>query len=831
MDYLIRQKKLFERQELDSIFPVRAYDPESKLFWCKGDDKESYLAAAWLCAPLSGVDSQSSLNLKSILSNDYPKDTLISFHLTTTTFIDPILSRFYNARSHVMSDKSNPIKADIARRYCANRVKLYQEGAKAPLDEGNPLLLKDFTMVCTMKVPVDKVPTDEDFDKIRTLAVSFESALTSLKCSPSQMNHEDYLAIMRQMLNPSKYPKMQFDPNREINEQIFDNEDSVHVEKGHLVVNDRYVRSLSVQRFPEVALLPQVSHLVGDPRGSQNQILEPFVLSTHVYLPDFQKERDDIRAKGTKLRTQAMGRFGSMFPRIKLKSDNMQVLIDSIDEGNRPVKVWTNLLLSSESLDGLNKQATKVKTFYEYNGYLLKVDTFTQAPCWQQQFPMAIVPQVVNATHKFSTMSSDHACELIPIVADFKGNGPGANCLFYTKRGQPVMYDPYDSDTSFNGVIAGISGSGKSVLCNDLLMGLYTRNAVIRIIDSGYSYRKTTDIVGGEFIDFADGASDICINPFTNIEDIQMEYSGIETILEYMAAPTEGLTDYQRSKLQQYVLECFRVHGNKLEITLLSEHIHKAGAQDNDLPVKQMAAQFFKYTRHGTFGKYFQGDANLKMSGDWSCLELDGLQSQPELRMIVLIMMVMKLKQDFISTDRSRFGIVLIDEFWKFAKINTENPEPPDPGVLKVLAFIDESYRVFRKFNKCCFVATQSLLDLGLGSPLLNNSESIILGKQRKEAISYMKDKKMLAISDYDYKMLETLDRKGSMYSEFFIYTTNRGSGFLRFKLDRFSQLLYTSNATEDSRIRYYESQGFTIPQAIEEYMKEQDEERKKMAS
>ena len=89
----------------------------------------------------------------------------------------------------------------------------------------------------------------------------------------------------------------------------------------------------------------------------------------------------------------------------------------------------------------------------------------------------------------------------------------------------------------------------------------------------------------------------------------------------------------------------------------------------------------------------------------------------------------------------------------------------------------------------------------------------------------------MLSISDYDYKMLETLDRKGSEYSEYFIYTTNRGSGFLRFKLDRFSQLLYTSNAVEDTRIRHYESKGFTIPQAIEEYMKEQEREANKRSA
>ncbi len=825
MDYLLRQKKLFERSLLDTIFPVKSFDPESNLFLCAGDDKVSYLAAAWLCSPLSGVDDQASTNLKSILSNDYPTDTIISFHLTSSTFIDPILTRFYSARSHVMMDKSDLVKADIARRYASNRVKLYQDGAREPLDLNNPLLLKDFRMICTMKVPVGKVPTDEEFDKIRTLSVSFESSLSSLKCSPYSINHEDYVILTRQMLNPSKFPQTQLDPNRELSEQIFDFEDSIHIDKDHLVVNDRYVRSLSVQRYPEVAILPQVSHLVGDPKGSINQILEPFILSTHIYIPDYQAKRDEIRAKGAKLRTQAMGKFGRMFPRIQMKSDNFQVLMDSIDDGNRPVQIWTNLLLSSDTKDGLDKQTTKVKSFYEYNSYHLNVDTFLQGPCWQQQFPMSIIPDVVDLTHKFSTMTSEHACELIPIVGDWKGNGSGANNLFYTKRGQPVMYDPFDSDTSFNGVIAGIAGAGKSVLCNDILMGVYTRGGIVRIIDSGYSYRKVTKTVKGEFIDFGENSEGIIINPFTNIIDIESEYGGIETILEFMCAPNDGLTDYQLSELQRYVLDCWRIHGNKLEVTVLAEHIEREALARNDKQCIEMGRQFYKYTRHGTYGRYFAGDANLKMTGDWSCLELDGLQNMPDLRMIVLIMMVMKLKQDFITSDRSKIGILLIDEFWKFCTVSQDSNAPPNAGVQKVMDFIDESYRVFRKQNKACFVATQSLLDLGLGSPLITNSETIIVCKQRKETIEYMREKKMLAISEYDYKMLETLDRVGSKYSEIFIYTTNRGAGFLRFKLDRFSQLLYTSNANEETRIRQFEAQGMTISEAIEAYITEQDRE------
>ena len=113
MDYLLRQQSLFDRSKLNDVFPVRSFEPESQLFWCKGDNNESFLAAAWLCAPLCGVNEQSALNLKALFSNDYPNDTMISFHLTSSTFIDPILSRFYNARSHVMSNKSDPIKATL----------------------------------------------------------------------------------------------------------------------------------------------------------------------------------------------------------------------------------------------------------------------------------------------------------------------------------------------------------------------------------------------------------------------------------------------------------------------------------------------------------------------------------------------------------------------------------------------------------------------------------------------------------------------------------------------------------------------------------------------
>jgi conjugal transfer ATP-binding protein TraC len=299
-----------------------------------------------------------------------------------------------------------------------------------------------------------------------------------------------------------------------------------------------------------------------------------------------------------------------------------------------------------------------------------------------------------------------------------------------------------------------------------------------------------------------------------------------------MAAPKEGLSDYQLSKLQEYVLEAWRDFGNKLDITILAAHISKRAKEEKCRDSQRMADQLFPYTQHGVNGRYFDGDATIAFSKPWSCLELDSLQSKPDLRIIVLIMMVMQLKKDFISDDRNRKKILVIDEFWKFAKVEDGNA-PTDPGVLKVIKFIDEAFRVFRKFSASIIISTQSLSDVGKGSPLLNNTEHIILLKQRREAIAYMKEHKMLSISDYDYSMLKTLDKNGSKYSELFIYTTNRGSGFLRFKLDRATALLYTSDGQEEARIRQYEAQGMSILQAIQAYIEDEEADKplKKVAN
>lgn len=814
MDYILRQKRLFDRNHLEEVFPVRGFDPETDLFWTSGDDENSYICAAWLCNPVSGVSEDKVKILESCFSSDLPTETLLSFSLVSSTFVTPVIQYYRKARLQTINDRTDPDKAALARGIVDNRISLLMKGIEKPLDNDSKVLLKDKYQIVTMKIKASFEPSREEFDKVQTLAISMQQTLESLDFYPQSMDHLMFLALTRGILYPGRKPSNDFDEYKELNEQIFDIDTDIEVGKEHLKIGDTWVRSLSVQRYPQQTALPIMSYLVGDPMGSQNQIACPFMITTHIYFPDPHKAKQMIDKKARAVRVQNLGKLGRLVPKLGIKDQNFTILTQSLENGNNPIQVWTNLLVFAESQESMIKQSSQAKNFWEVHGFKLSVDNAIQGPAFQQQMPMCITPDAVKLTHRFCTMTVEHGVHLIPCIGCWKGNGTGANNIFYSRRGQVVLYDPFDSDTNMNTCVFGESGSGKSVLTNDVALGTYTRGGIVRIIDSGNSYKKTTAVVGGEFIEFSPNAN-IIINPFTDVKDIKKELPALLVILEQMAAPKTGLTDYQLRAIEKYTLEAFNEYGNELNITILHELLVRKGEEDKDEEIRKMGHQLFAFSRHGSFGKYFDGAANLTMSGDWSVLELDDLADQKELRTIVLLLMISKLNKDFYNGDRSQRKLLIVDEFWKYGLED-------DIGSKRIQDFMIGAFRLFRKYFGSAMICTQACTDLGTdgNSPLLQNSANVIVMKQKPESVDALKRQQILSLSDYTFELLKTVRRKGTEYSDLFIYTSGRGFGVCRFMIDRFTQLLYTTNPQEVSKLNILTNEGRSIPEAINEYMR-----------
>jgi conjugal transfer ATP-binding protein TraC len=820
MDFLKRQQRSFNRNQLDELCPVKSFDPEAKLLWGIADEKSSFLSFAFICTPIPGVAQGTDSALKSLYSSDFGNDTMAEVLEVSTTNTTARIMSYARARSHVMYDESNPARAEFARKLVQQRTELFLKGQTTPLDPASECLLKDTYLVVSFRIPTSKEPSDDDLKLVRSLQIAAQSQFATIGFNPTPMDHELYLSVVRSLIYFDEQRPLAMDLNKEINEQIFDNDTDLQVEAEHVRINDNFFRVMSVQHYPKDMVLPKMSGLLGCHEGTKNQITCDFLIKTVIYYPERFKETQKIKKESNAIRVQAMGKFGTLIRRIGMKDENYQLLTHSIEEGHRPVKVWTSALLMCKDMDTLDKQTAQLKSYWATQGFLVNTDKLIQGPMFQQVLPLCVTPSIVDFTCRYSSMTINEAVHLLPVLADWSGPGPDANNLFISRRGSITPFCVFSSDTSNNMIIAGESGGGKSFLLADIIAGAYSRGYQIRIIDSGRSYKNLVESIdNSEFIEFSEDTN-ISINPFTNIRSIEQEIGPLMQILAQLCAPQEGLSDYQLSKLQSITLDVFNDYGNDMDITLLSERCIQYGVKHQDEPVRKMGEQFFPYTRHGPMGKWLNPPATLSFSGDISCLELDDLAAMPELRTVVLMMSVMTLQREFVNGDRSIRKIFLVDEAWKLI-LGT------DKGSVRVRDFLLEFFRTARKLACSGIIGTQSLTDLAPDghSPLIDNAATVVLMKQKKETLEAIKSFKLLNISDYDFNLLKTVQR-GNGYSDAFIYTSTRGYGFCRFIVERFSQILYSTNPKETTRLKALRQSGMSVVQAIQTMMDEENKEK-----
>ena len=99
-------------------------------------------------------------------------------------------------------------------------------------------------------------------------------------------------------------------------------------------------------------------------------------------------------------------------------------------------------------------------------------------------------------------------------------------------------------------IVAGTSGSGKSMFLNEVAASYLAGGAQVWIIDIGRSYEKLCRLLGGEFLEFGVEAAPLCLNPFAAVNRIETDMELLEPLLALMISPGRTLPEYQRACLQ-----------------------------------------------------------------------------------------------------------------------------------------------------------------------------------------------------------------------------------------------------------------------------------------
>jgi len=810
MDPKKRHAALFHKDRLADLVPVNAYDSQMGMFYCDGD--REYLGAVFLGSPLIGADDGTTQMMKSAMSGDMPNDTLVQISYLSTSYIENMVNVYSKPREDILrrTDGLTYRQKEVLYGLYQNRRQFLLKGSREPIVKSSGVRLKDTMLVLSIKIPLSKTPNDRELEDVRAAVMRFKESFKSVGLSPIQCNAAMYLGLLRTILFMGEAPASFYDDDQLIREQVFPFSADAEMETKHLRINDTYIRSLSVQNYPDMVSLGVLNQLIGDPNGSHNQIVDPFMMTLTIHFPDQSKAVKSIKSKQNAINYQAQGPWAKYAARIRVKQEGHEILDESMENGNRPVKIWFNALIFSRDADDAARSASSLRTHFQMHGFEMHEDKHMHAPFFLMQLPLFQEVEVVDKSFRYYTMTVEQAAQLPPVIGEWKGSGRGGALVMAGRRGQVMLYDLFDSQTNFNLVVAAESGAGKSFLANDIIVGYLQKGAKVRVIDQGRSYEKLCDSIDGEYIEFDDDHQ-VSLNPFTHVKDIDEEMDLLAVIIAKMSSPTAGFNDWEISQTVVIIKELWNEFGPKTTITDVAERFAAHGEANNkDTRLINISQQLFQFTRHGTYGKYFDGPNTLDYNNNLVVLELDNLRSKRDLQQVVMLQLIAQLQTECYLGDRSVPKVIVIDEAWELFE---------DPMVAK---FLEGAYRRFRKYNSACAVVTQSLDDLynsASGDAIAKNSANVIVLRQNSEAIEGLYKSERFKIGEYGFNMLRSLHTERGQYADLLL-RQGEAWGVARFVVDRYTQLLYSTTASDVMAIQALRDRGMTVKEAIEYIMR-----------
>ena len=411
---------------------------------------------------------------------------------------------------------------------------------------------------------------------------------------------------------------------------------------------------------------------------------------------------------------------------------------------------------------------------------------------------------------RFRTVLSANVAALAPLQGEYNG-GAIPHLLFVGRRGQPQFWSPFQNSAgNHNVAIAGKSGSGKSVLLQDLTASLAGVHARVIVIDDGRSFEHMAKALGGTFTEFRQAAG-ISLNPFRMIDPAlaadDPDYlidclAMLKAIISQMARFENRLNDTERGLIDAAVNAVWSDLGRDGTIDAVMAALRSAGhAQADDL-----ATAMLPFSAAGTFGQFFLGDTNLDLSADLTVFELSDLSSREELRSVVLTSIIFVASQTMRKLDRQIPKALIIDEAWSMLKGGA------------MADFVETYSRTCRKYGASLITATQSINDFyksGGSKAALENSDWMLVLQQKPETIADFRKSDRFEMDNYTDALLRSLKRHGTDYSDLLIRGPDTQC-VCRLVLDPFSATLYSSSPATFAKIEAAVAEGKTMAEAIE---------------
>lgn len=562
-----------------------------------------------------------------------------------------------------------------------------------------------------------------------------------------------------------------------------------------------HMRAITVDMYPEQHYLYSQRKLIGDLLDANSRIAVPFCAYTNIHILDPQSARDRLMTSMGIINKQTLSDsawFRSMMGHLFTRRDETQAVLDATTGAHVLVRAYSGLNIYAEPRE-MENASDAARSLWNKAGFQCSPERYLSLPVYLASQPFGYGPKMDppnRGLQRAELMTSLNAATLAFVASDWAGSGMGrGGPLLITRRGQVASIDLFKSDTNYNFAVVASSGSGKSFFANELVVDFLSRGGLARIVDVGRSYEKLATLLGGQVIEY-DLANPRSINPLWGITDkkeMDEMLPMFKAMVTMMAYPRHEPPAWEYQSLEHIILEAWNKSGEKLGMKDIYESLNAHG----DKRATDMADQVRTYAV-GRLADWFNGEPKVTFRGDFSILELDGLNADKELRNVVLAQAIHSITRDMYRSsqqDKERPKLVLIDEAWDLLGDSADSKASAE--------FIETIARRVRKYHGALGTVTQGYNDYyqsRAAQAALENSAWRITLRQKPDSLRVAKQNEIFPASDeLLWKMLATVN-PGSGYSEIHIANDVNGEVF-RFVVDPLSYWVYTTNPMDKAKI------------------------------
>jgi len=565
-------------------------------------------------------------------------------------------------------------------------------------------------------------------------------------------------------------------------------------------------KSYRVDKYPKQWSLGLMSNLIGDMYREGYRLNSPFLIQFGVYLPKQSVIKNQTLSKLHIIEHQAKsGSLTKLNPVLKEEAEEASIVRECLGNGELLYKTSMSVGVWAFE-DNIIKAENEITSLFRINKFSLEPNTFMHMPVFFNMLPMSWgeYHKELEGLGMFRKRLSCEAVNLLPIGGEWQGTRT-PNMLFLGRKGQICNWNPFDGGSNYNLVVAGSSGAGKSVFMQELIVNHLSTGTKVYVIEIGRSFEKLCQLIKGQHLKFS-YEDNVCLNPFTKIQDTADEkdtsFELIFRIIATMAVIPEE-DEYQKELIMEAITAAWNKRGNSTTLTTVAEYLSEMKAPE----AKRVAIILRPYSKEGRYSKYFEGENNIDFNNPFVLTELEELKGKGKLQEVILELMTLTIAGEvFLSKDRRKRFCICIDEAWDL--LRTE----------QCGRFIEELARKVRKYGGSLVVGTQGLADFfekPRTKAIYDQSEWKCIMAQNNENVETVIREGYLSLDDYNQTLLKSVRKADGKYSEAMIYGGNGNKFVVRLLLDRFSQVLYSTNPEEFAAVNDLVQKGVEITRAV----------------